>query len=296
MRARKESSFAETRFAAFDTTVRIRAYGAATCMDAALEEARMACHLFEELFSRTIPTSDVSRLNEAQGAWVTVDPRTFALIEAALRYCEASEGAFDITIGSASRLWDLKRSIAPTAEELAEAMEHVDWRLVALDAQRSQVRLEDPRAMIDLGGIAKGWVADSLESLLKSAGAHGWVIDLGGNILVGGEKPDGAPWKVALPRIPGSTDAVRQITLRRGSVVTSGTYERACTIDGVRCHHILSPQTGRPVSVEYQAATVVCERSIDAEGFSTTLLALGPERARTLQRAHPEILQVYFTR
>lgn len=290
---------AETRFTAFDTSVRISAYGSASVMEAALREAEEACALYEGLFSRTLPASDVARLNDARGAWIQMHPFTYEVLEAALDYCAASEGAFDITIGAASRLWDLKRGVMPSDEALARAVRHVDWRRVRLDAPGMRVRLEDPEACVDLGGIAKGWIADALGAQLDAAGAEGFVVDLGGNVLVGGSKPDGSPWKVALPQppgAPGARGAARTITLRRGSLVTSGTYERCCTINGVRCHHILDPRTGKPVPTEYRAATVVCERSLDAEGFSTTLLALGPERARALQHAHPEILQVYFTR
>lgn len=283
----------ETRFCAFDTSVRIGAYGEHG-LTASLIQAQRACETYENLFSRTLATSDIAHVNTAKGAWTSVDPRTLQVLEAALGYCAASEGAFDITIGAASRLWDLKRAVIPDPEALAKAVRHVNWRMVELDASGCRVRLHDPEAMIDLGGIAKGWIADELGALLASAGATGYVIDLGGNILVGGQKPNGQPWKIALRDPADPTKAARLITLERGSAVTSGTYERACAVEGVPYHHILDPRTGMPAKVEHQSATVVCERSLDAEGFSTTLLVLGPKRARHLKAAHPEILQVYY--
>lgn len=285
----------ETRFNAFDTSIRLRVWGEAAPMEEALLRARGACAAYERLLSRTIPSSDIGRLNHANGAWVSVDEVTLGVIKAALRYCAASQGAFDITVGSATRLWDLKRGIVPSAEALANAVQHVDWRCVQVDEQGCRVRLADPDAMVDLGGIAKGWIADELERSFMERGALAWLIDLGGNILVGGEKPDGEPWKIALPALA-PEDEKRMITLRRGSVVTSGTYERTCVVDGVRYHHILDPKTGMPIAAEYPAVSVVCERSLDAEGYSTTLLALGPERARAFAADHPEILQVYYTK
>lgn len=284
-------------FDAFDTRVGICAYGEKDACTYGLMRAYEDCMEYERLFSRTRTGSDVSRINKAQGAWVEVDERTAELIEAALAYCAASHGAFDITIGTASRLWDLKRGVIPDKHMLDEAMQHVNWHGVHVEHGdgMAHVRLEDPRAMIDLGGIAKGWIADALDCLLACAGACGYVIDLGGNILVRGDKPDGSPWTVGLPDpTHGREKPSATIKLAGGSVVTSGIYERACMRDGTLYHHVLNPKTGMPIEVEYPAASVVCERSTDAEGFSTTLLALGLDRGRQLATEHPEILQAYF--
>lgn len=288
---------AQICFEAFDTGVRICAYGEKDTCTRGLMRAYENCMEYERLFSRTRADSDVSRINEAQGAWVEVDERTAELVEAALAYCAASHGVFDITIGGASRLWDLKRGVIPDKHALDEAMRHVDWHGVHVERGdgMARVRLEDPQAMIDLGGIAKGWIADALDYLLVHAGACGYVIDLGGNILVRGDKPDGSLWTVGLPDpAHGREKPSATIKLAGDSVVTSGIYERACMRDGVMYHHVLDPKTGMPIEVEYPAASVVCERSIDAEGFSTTLLALGLDKGRELAAEHPEILQAYF--
>lgn len=290
---------AEIRFAAFDTGVQIRAYGAADICTPALEQVYADCRRYEQLFSRTIPSSDISRINAARGAWVEVNVDTAELIERALTYCAASHGVFDITIGTASRLWNLKEGIIPAAEALAEAAQHVDWHGVQVNRSEdaARVRLDDPAAMIDLGGIAKGWIADALDHMLERAGVRAYVIDLGGNVLVRGNKPDGSLWKVGLPHpAQGRAGSALAGTIRlaSGSVVTSGIYERACVHDGVLYHHVLSPRTGMPVKAEYPAVSVVCERSIDAEGYSTTLLALGTKRGHELMAEHPEILQAYF--
>ncbi len=298
----REDGRTQIRFAAFDTGVRICAYGDEDACSRALAQAHANCMTYERLFSRTIASSDVSRINDAHGAWVEVDERTAELVEAALAYCAASYGVFDITVGSLSRLWNLKRGIIPDADTLAEAARHVDCHGVQVDreGERVRVRLDDPLAMIDLGGIAKGWIADALDSELAQAGIGAYVIDLGGNILVRGSKPDGSLWTVGLPDPScgaGAREAARPVgtvKLASGSVVTSGIYERSCIRDGVRYHHVLDPKTGMPIEVEYPAVSVVCEKSIDAEGYSTTLLALGLEEGRKLAAEHPEILQAFF--
>lgn len=289
-------------FDAFDTRVGICAYGEKDACTYGLMRAYEDCMEYERLFSRTIVGSDISRVNAAKGAWVDVDARTGKLVEKALAYCAESRGTFDITIGAVSRLWDLKRGIIPQDEALAEAVRHVDWHGVHIEREgsRARVRLDDPAAMIDLGGIAKGWIADALDAMLTQTGIPGYVIDLGGNILVRGDKPDGSPWTVGLPDPacgPGARERMKPVgTIRiaSGSVVTSGVYERARMCDDVLYHHVLDPKTGMPVAVEHPAVSVVCERSIDAEGFSTTLLALGIEKSRELAAEHPEVLQAYF--
>lgn len=293
---------AELRFYAFDTSIRLRAFGRDERLEVPLLEALDACRQYEALFSRTLPRSDVWRINESHGEWVVVDPRTYELIEKAIGYCAVSHGTFDITVGALSRLWDFKRGIVPSRDALQDALAHIDWRGVELRANdgKPQVRLRDPRACIDLGGIAKGWIADALRDLLLERDIDAFVIDLGGNILVEGEKPNGEPWAVGLPvpaKGPRSSNepiSAMTITLRRGSIVTSGVYERSFMQDGVRFHHILDPRTGMPIPIEYPAVSVICRNSIDAEGFSTTLLALGPERSCELVAAHPEILQAFF--
>ena len=159
-------------------------------------------------------------------------------------------------------------------------------------------RLADARAAVDVGGIAKGWIADELTALLAARGLAGFVVNLGGNVAVGGAKPDGTPWRVGIrdPRDPHDPAALLgAVPLASGSAVTSGVYERSfTTADGRFCHHILDPRTGRPAATDVAGVTVVADRSLDAEGFSTTLLALGLERGLALARRHAEIRQAFF--
>ncbi len=290
---------ASIAFPAFDTGCTITAYGEPAAMQEALQAARDACREFEGLFSRTLPTSDIGRLNAAAGVAVEMDPRTFGLLQAACGYCAASEGAFDITVGALSDLWDFKEGRIPSSEVRTQAAAHVGWQRLELqrdDAGRCLARLADGDARVDLGGIAKGWIADELGEALLQAGATGAVLNLGGNVLVRGSKPDGSPWRIGIrnPLVQGSRASRYSVRLRSGSVVTSGIYERSFMGDGVCYHHILDPKTGMPVPCEAVSASVVAERSIDAEGYSTTLLALGPKRARGFLRRHPEIIQAVF--
>lgn len=279
-------------FTAFDTLVAFDLWGDADACAEAAASAERACREYEALFSRTLPDSDIGRLNRSCGQWVDMDPSTLDLLAKALGYCERSQGAFDVTVAPLVELWDFKRGVVPFADSLAEAARHVGWHSVEVDAGRSRVRLADEGAKVDLGGIAKGWVADALREQLMDSdrfGLQGMVANLGGNIVVGGSKPGFDVWRIGVkdPRDPSRNVAV--VPVAQGSVVTSGTYERSFHRDGVLYHHVLDPATGWPVDTDLASATLVCERSIDAEGYSTTVLALGRERGAAFARERPEV-------
>ena len=292
-----EGKPAGVRFLAFNTVIDIEAYGETAACQAAFEEARALCRRYERLFSRTLPHSDIARINSAHGQPVAIDPLTYDLLSKAIAYCAESEGAFDITVGPAVRLWNFHEGTVPDDGALAEAVRHVDWRALKLweEGGACFAQLADPDAAVDAGGIAKGWIADALVAAMEAHGLSGTIVNLGGNVAVSGTKPTGDPWRVGIrdPRDP--SQLIGAVPLVAGSAVTSGVYERCFTApDGTFYHHILDPRTGRPVETDVAGVTVICEASTDAEGFSTTLLALGLKRGLALARRHPEILQAFF--
>lgn len=288
---------AGVRFLAFNTVIDIEAYGDVPACRAAFEEARSLCRVFERLFSRTLPHSDIARINAAGGAVVPIDPLTHDLLTRALAYCEASEGVFDITVGPAVRLWNFHEGIVPDRAALAEAVTHVNWCALRLwkEGETCFAQLADPAAAVDAGGIAKGWIADALVSAMTAHGLTGIIVNLGGNVAVSGAKPTGEPWNVGVRNPAEPEKLIGAVPLTGGSAVTSGIYERCFTTPGgTFYHHILDPHTGMPAETDVAGVTVICEKSIDAEGFSTTLLALGLERGLALARRRPEIQQAFF--
>lgn len=257
---------------AFDTVVDLGIYGSAALLD----EAAAACARYDALFSMQREESDVWRINHAGGAWCEVDPDTADLVAKSLAFCERSGGLFDVTIGAVSQLWDFKAGVKPDDAAIQAALAHVDWR--GVEVRESAVRLADPQAALDLGGIAKGWVADALADSFRAAGVEGAIINLGGNVYALGQKPSGAPWTVGVrdPNVSAGR-SVAQMEVRDRSVVTSGLYERHFELDGVDYHHILDPRTGYPAATDLLSATVVSERSLDGDGLSTTLFIEGSQ-------------------
>lgn len=261
----------------FDTVITLTVCGSQEALDAALER----CRFFENTFSRTVEGSDVWRINEAAGQPVEVTSETADLITRALAYGEVSGGLFDITIGSVSELWDFKTGVRPSDDAIAEAITHIDYRGVTVEG--TTVSLMDPRAKIDLGGIAKGYIADDLKRLLAERGVKSACLNLGGNVAVLGAKPDGSPWNVGIQDPNGAAqDVIAAVPCIDGSVVTSGLYERQFIEDGVLYYHILDPRTGRPVVTDVVSSSLLTDSSTEGDAYATLLFLMGRDEALAL--------------
>lgn len=282
-------------FFRFNTTNTV---SAETDDDAILDEVVALCNRYELLFSRVDPASELFRLNEAKGRPVEVDAELASFIGTALTYCERTGGLYDVTMGSATQLWDFKRQAVPAADHLAAALEHVDFRNVVVEG--TAVTLRDPLACVDLGGIAKGYIADAILALLRERDVQHALVNLGGNVAVMGGKPDGTPWRVGIRKPFASSalpllDSFATVAVSDGSVVTSGVYERAFERDGTLYHHILDPRTGYPAKTDVLSATVVSRASLDADGFTTALVIMGADRALAFVEADPALEAVLVT-
>ena len=271
-----------------------------------ITDAFLECDRCEKILSKTLDSSEISKINAAGGQTVTVSDMTAEVIEKGLAYGTLSNGFFEITIGKVTDLWnfhdfqteDTSDSEAgtgevtdplPDPELLKEAVRHVDYRKVSVD--EDQVTLQDPEMEIDLGGIAKGYIADHLTQWLEERGVVSAVIDLGGNIVAIGGKSAGL---LELPK-QDFTIGIKDPQSESGqllgifecsdkTVVTSGTYERYVVKDGQKYHHILNPETGWPAETDVDSVTIITEKShaVDADGLSTTCLALGVEKGTAL--------------
>ena len=294
-------------FAAFDTEVRLHAYPddgeTATSpsvrmrLDTALEACRERCVWFERRLSRTRPDSDIARAHAASPEPIAVAPETGELLELARGYCERSEGRFDITMGTVTSLWDFHVGRIPSSRALAQALCHVDYRLVQLgyDAHGAPtLAIADPATILDVGGIAKGYIADDLAKIMTAHGIGRFALNLGGNVLVRGGRPDpvtaaegavsaedarvpptGSPWRVGIRDPFGRARHRAVVDVVDGSVVTSGLRERCFIRGGTTYHHILDPTTGMPAATDVVSATIVAARSLDCDGYSTTAVMLG---------------------
>ncbi len=276
-----------------DTVVMLTAYvDDAQVLNDALEE----CGRYEKLLSRTIEGSDVWRLNHAGGRPVTVSSDTLEILDCARRVSALSGGAFDATIAPVSTLWDFTSGAAvlPDADALAEAAARVDYTRVEIAGD--EVTLPEDM-MLDLGGIAKGYIADAIKGYLVGRGVESAVLSFGGNVVCIGLKPGGKPWKVGIQDIDKPTGEYMLVSKNfGGSTVTSGIYERGFDLDGVRYHHILDPVTGWPVQNELASVTIFSDSSMWGDALATAAFALGTGEGTALIEGIEGVEAVFIAR
>ena len=269
-----------------------------------LDDCFTECARYEGLFSASKEGSDIWNINHAEGEKTAVDSATYELIGIALHYAELSDGAFDPTIGTVTDLWnfhaDSDKSV-PDDASLAEALSHVDYNKVELseDGGKYYVRLLDKAAHLDLGGIAKGYIADRLKDYYLERGALSGIINLGGNVLLVGKKPGNSAssdFNVAIQK-PFAEDGEPMVTLplTDKSLVTSGIYDRFFEKDGCIYHHILDTKTGLPIQNDIYSATIVSDSSVSGDALSTICFSLGMKKGMELIESIPDTSVLYIT-
>ena len=297
------AAFVRTSFA-LDTVVQVTVYDEADI--AAAERALAYCKDAEKTFSRTDPESELFRLNEAakNGETFTVSPDLLEVLTSCIEFSYLTDGAFDITLGALSSRYDFSGSThnVPDAAERSELLSHTGIDKICICGDQC-VFVGDPETVLDLGAAAKGYIADRMKEKLLSDGVSHALINLGGNVLAIGEKPvssgstsDTVPFEagIAKPVAGESNEVFLTVPLSDNSLVTSGTYQRFFTQDGVAYHHILDPATGLPVDNGLSSVSVLTKRSALADILSTACFVLGPEKSQTLIDQLDEPVEVIF--
>ena len=276
-----------------DTVIMLTAY-----VDDAqvLNDALVECGRYERMLSRTIEGSDVWRINHAEGQPVEVSDEAIEILQAARQVSELSGGAFDVSIAPVSTMWDFTSGAAvlPDAGAIAEAATKIDYSRIEIDGNR--VTLPEGM-MIDLGGIAKGYIADAVKGYLADRGVKSAVLSFGGNVVTIGLKPDGSSWKVGIQDIDKPTGEYMLVAQNfGGSTVTSGIYERGFELDGKYYHHILDTKTGWPVENELASVTIFSDSSMWGAALATAAFALGTEQGTALIEGLEGIEAVFIAR
>lgn len=268
-----------------------------TLYDGSEEQAQGAldlCRSYEDIFSRTAPDSELYRLNHREITQVSDD--LAEVIALGLDYAARTGGAFDITTGSITSLWDFSAETPqiPDPAAVSEGLTHVGWEKVDLNG--NTVTFSDSGTMIDLGGIAKGYIADRMANYLRQEGVTSAIIDLGGNLYCLGTKPGGDSFQVGIqyPYEDRQT-VIGSLPASDLSVVTSGVYERCFTVDGKLYHHILDTSTGYPVENDLLSVTIVSDASVDGDALSTACFALGLEKGVALIENTEGVEAVFVT-
>lgn len=238
---------------------------------------------YENKLSKTIEKSDIYQVNKNGSA--KVDRDTLEVLKKGIYFGELSDGKFDITIGKVTDLWDFHGETpkVPENKNINEALKAVNYKQIKIEDD--VVTLDFKNGEIDLGGIAKGYIADKVTEYLVDKKVNSAIIDLGGNIVAIGGKPNGDDFNIGIERpFTDRSEIVGAVPLKDKTVVTSGIYERNFTQDGKLYHHILDVKTGYPADTDVEAVTIITDRgsSVDGDGLSTTCLMLGVEKGKKL--------------
>lgn len=258
-----------------------------------LTECMALCDKYEKIFSRTDADSELYKLNHRELTAVNGTADTFQLsepltelIQTGLSYCELSEGAFDIAIEPLTSLWDFTSDDpeVPSDSLIQEALPLCDYCDITFsETNPDQVTLKTAETAIELGAIAKGYIADRLKEYLLSQDVHSAIINLGGNVLCIGSKPDGTPFKIGIQKpFADRSETIAVMDITDKSVVSSGVYERCFEQDGILYHHLLDPKTGYPYANDLIAVTIISDKSVDGDALSTSCFALGLEKGLEL--------------
>lgn len=263
------------------------------------ESSQKAKWYEQEIRKRWDTKGDIPQFSIENGGAlsVTLSENLSGLIEKGLFYSRLSKGLFDITICPVSSLWDFtgENPKVPEQKELDAALTKVDYRKLKLD--KTTLTFEIPGMELDLGGIAKGYIADALKQYLEKDGVSSGLVDLGGNIVCIGGKPDGEKFHIGIQQpFADRNETIAAVNVQDLSIVSSGVYERYFkTEDGTLYHHILSPKTGYSYENDLIGVTILSEQSVDGDGLSTSCFAMGLEKGMELIDSFDGMEAVFIT-
>ena len=239
-------------------------------------------HIYNMRFSANRDDSELMQINQAAGVRpVKVHPEMFELIALGKKHSIAKNSLLNIAIGPLIKLWNIgfDNARVPDQDEIDEVLKVIDPNLIELDEENQTIYLAKAGMEIDVGAIAKGYIADRLVDYMKEQGVASGLVNLGGNLVTVGpalNRPD-YYWRIGVQN-PEEIRGQSSLTLKiyNQSVVTSGIYERKLTIDGQTYHHIFDQKTGYPVNSDTASITIIADQSVDCEIWTTRLFGHEP--------------------
>lgn len=242
-----------------------------------MNEAVNRLKMYEQRFSANDSASELMKVNHNAGIQpITVHTDLYDLIKIGKFHSCAPNSHLNIAIGPLVQTWRIGFDDAkvPSTEEINRLLQITDPQKIILDDEKRSVYLEEAEMLIDLGALAKGYIADLIVEYLKRMNVTSALINLGGNIVaLGPSKEDQKKfWKIGIQNpLENRNQSLLVLKAINQSIVTSGIYERSLESEGDTYHHILDPQTGYPMTTDVASLTIVSNQSVDGEIWTTRL-------------------------
>ena len=258
-------------------------------------------HQLFDIYNDYDGIANLKSVNDQAGiAPVKVDKIIIDLLKDCKEYYALTGGKVNVAMGSVLKLWhdarndgirDPMNAYLPKQEALEKAAAHTSIDAIVIDEGASTVYISDPNVRLDVGAVAKGWATQRVAETAPT----GMLISVGGNVCATGPKIGDAPWIIGVQHYNGSGENLHTIYVTGGSVVTSGDYQRTYTVDGMRYHHIIDPNTLMP-SAYFRSVTILCSDSGLADALSTALFVLPLEEGKALaEKCGVEVLWIDMT-
>lgn len=299
-----------SNFVAFDsmnTFMTLKTYGK-NAAKANLKVKARICEL-ESYFSTTLAESDVFKINDSNGDYEFLHDETARLALYALEMAEKTGGALNPAIYPIVKVWSFTTGEykIPSESEILSILPYTDFSKIQIEeiaipenAGKSSKKIilhKQDGMMFDFGAVAKGFASDEAVKILKSYGIDSAILDLGGNIVALGAKPDGTEWNVGIKNPWNGENPVAGIKIKNQCVVTSGGYERFFVgADGKKYIHIFDGKTGFPVENELESVSIVSESGAYADSLSTALFVMGTEKAVNFWKANRDFDMILITK
>ena len=270
---------------ALDTIITINIYSG---QQEAVSFAKHEISRLESLLSVTDTKSDVYRINSNPDEFISVSDECFELIRTAVRISDSTKGNFDITVYPAVLMWGFTTSEykVPEQSEILDVKEKIGYNKITLDENSKSVKIPLGTSL-DLGAIAKGYIADKAAQALVENGVTSALLNFGGNVRLIGTKPEGEDFKIGI-KAPFSEGYFATLNAKDATASTAGGYERYFEENGVRYHHILNPHTATPAVSDILSATVIGDNGAVCDALATASFVTGSEDIKSISSAYPD--------
>ena len=266
-------------------------------MIAAVDQAFEEVRRIDRMMSNYRPDSELSRLNKEAGRTpVTASEELFGLLEACQRYYQASEGAFDISVGPLMKIWGFYKGSGrlPHRAEIRGVLGRIGFDKVTLDRSSRTVRFARDGMELDPGGIGKGYAVDHMVAILKAADVRSALISAGSSSIYAlGAPPKEKGWKISIRHPRDLTKEAQEVVLKDMSLSTSGTSEKFFRAEGQLYSHIMDPRTGYPAK-GMLSVSVIAPRTLDSEAWTKPVFINGREWTAKYVRNNPRMKDFRF--